>query len=397
VASGAARLREALGEIPAIDQHAHLLSRETFELPALLSESVEPAAQARMRDHPAYGRAVRALAGALGCEPREEALAEVRESLGFEAHARRLLEASRFEAILVDDGFPIPGAVTFDEQSSLADCPVRRVIRIEAEAEHAAVGLPAWDDARDRFGTAIEDGLRDGAVGLKTIAAYRSGLDLPWGANRDEAGEHYGRWISEVGYPPLSAAPRDRPLRPLTDPVLVRWFLGDALRVAANVRPGTPLQVHSGFGDHDMFLPHASPSRFRWYFECHEGGTEAPVVFLHCYPFVQEAGYLAHIYDRAYVDLSYALTFASHRGDEMVLDALDVAPASKVLFATDANRAPESFFLGAIWWRDALAGALGRLLDEGHIDERTALRWAEMILASNARRLYGLEPENGTG
>lgn len=376
MAGSAAGLRAALGEIPAVDQHAHFMSKGSFELAALLSESHEPAAAARMRDHPAFGRAVRALADALGCEPREDAITEVRRELGFEAYARRLLGRCRFEAMLLDDGYSIEGALTFDEQADLAGCPVLRVIRIEAEAERAAAGFPAWDETVERFRTAIEAGLRDRAVGLKTIAAYRSGLDLPWVADPDDAAGRYGDWARSGSR--------------LTEPVLVRWFLGEALRVAAEVRPGTPLQVHSGFGDHDLFLPHADPSRFRWYFECGEPGTEAPVVFLHCYPFVQEAGYLGHTYDRAYVDLSYALTFASHRGAEMILDVLDLAPASKLLFATDANRAPEPFFLGTTWWRDSLAEALGRLVDAGDVGADTALRWGELVLAGTARRLYGL-------
>jgi hypothetical protein len=179
VAGSAAGLREALEEIPAVDQHAHLISRDSFELADLLSESTEPAARAAMREHPVFGRAVRSLAGALGCEAREEAIAEARSSMGVEAYTRRLFQAGRFEALLIDDGFAISGRVTFDEMSSLAGCPVHRVIRIEAEAEAAAAGLPSWDEAADRFRRAISDAIREGAVGLKTIAAYRSGLDLP--------------------------------------------------------------------------------------------------------------------------------------------------------------------------------------------------------------------------
>ena len=66
-------------------------------------------------------------------------------------------------------------------------------------------------------------------------------------------------------------------------------------------------------------------------------------------------------------------------------EALELAPLSKLLYASDAVRTPELYLLAARWWRDALAEVLGGLLTE-----RAAQRGAELILRENARALYRL-------
>lgn len=74
-----------------------------------------------------------------------------------------------------------------------------------------------------------------------------------------------------------------------------------------------------------------------------------------------------------------------------MLDALGQAPATKLLFATDASRLAEGYYLGSRWWRDSLTRALGRLVDDGHITLTTARSWAERILAGNAAPCTGCE------
>jgi predicted TIM-barrel fold metal-dependent hydrolase len=95
------------------------------------------------------------------------------------------------------------------------------------------------------------------------------------------------------------------------------------------------------------------------------------------------------VHAHVHLDLSLALLLAGHRGTALVLEALELAPVGKLLFATDASRAPEIFFLAARWWRDALAGALSHLVAERSLEEGAALEWAGLVLAGNARRLYG--------
>jgi hypothetical protein len=368
-------LRAAIDELPALDQHAHLLSGPEAEwsLPDLLSESADAAQRQEMRHHPSFPRAVADLAAALGVAEDEEALWEARRRAGFDAHARRLLAACHLDAVVVDDGFPVAAGLDLATHAGLAGCPVRRLVRIETLVETAAQDWPVFDGVRSAFRDGLAAALDGGAVGLKTIAAYRCGLDLPRPEGK-EARSAYRAWRA-------SGAHR------LTHPALIAFFLAEAMEVARRHGP-VPLQVHTGLGDADLDLPRADPSHLGWVVT-EAGAAGLPVVLLHCYPYLRQAAWMAHVHAHVFVDLSLALLLVGHRGSELLFEALDLAPATKVLFATDASRAPEMFFLATRWWRDALAGTLGRLVGEQAVGESTAMAWAEMILAGNARRLYG--------
>jgi hypothetical protein len=53
----------------------------------------------------------------------------------------------------------------------------------------------------------------------------------------------------------------------------------------------------------------------------------APFVLLHCYPFVREAGWLAHVYGNVFFDHSLTIPHVS-RPAEIVRQALELAPVS---------------------------------------------------------------------
>ena len=65
-------------------------------------------------------------------------------------------------------------------------------------------------------------------------------------------------------------------------------------------------------------------------------------------------------------------------------EALELAPASKLLYASDAARTPELYLLAATWWRDALAEVLPELYGDN------AAETAERILRGNALTVYDL-------
>jgi len=64
---------------------------------------------------------------------------------------------------------------------------------------------------------------------------------------------------------------------------------------------------------------------------------------------------------------------------------LELAPISKLLYASDAARTPELYLLAATWWRDALAATLPELLAEEELEPA-----ARAILRENALRVYRL-------
>ena len=228
--------------------------------------------------------------------------------------------------LLVDDGFPAEGeGTTWDELGELAGCRAVPVLRLETRGEHAAEEAAT---ARER-----------GYAALKTIAAYRGGLDRPSG-----------------------------------------HVIG---ALEANEATGEPLpvQIHCGFGDWDLHLWRADPSLVK---PLVERFRETSFVLLHCYPFVREAGWLAHVYGNVWFDLSLTIPHVA-RPVEAVLEALELAPVSKLLYASDAARTPELYLLAATWWRDALAEALPALLPAAEAE-----RAARRILRENALALYGL-------
>jgi uncharacterized protein len=277
-----------------------------------------------------YRRALRELAGLFGCEPTEEAVYAYRIAADPAEYASKLLRATGTELLLVDDGFPAPGTgVEWQELGELAGCEARPILRIERVAEAGGI-----DAVRREVAAAREHGF----VGLKTISAYRTGLELE----------------------------------------RIHDFVIAALEANESTDAPLPVQFHCGFGDWDLYLPRADPGHLK---PLIERFRETPFVLLHCYPFVREAGWLAHVYGNVWFDLSLTIPHVS-RPAEMVRQALELAPVSKLLYASDAARTPELYYLAAKWWREALAAVLPELLGEDAEDA------ARRILRENALELY---------
>ena len=299
----------------------------------MFSESPDPRQWPHVATGLTYRRAMRELASFFGCDATEQAVYELRLGSDPADYASRLLHATGTETLLVDDGFPSPGTgVEWRELGELAGCEARPVLRIERVAEAGGI------EAVSREVTAARE---QGFAALKTISAYRTGLELE----------------------------------------RIHDFVVAAL--AANEGTGAPLpvQIHCGFGDSDLYLPRADPGHLK---PLIERFRETPFVLLHCYPFVREAGWLAHVYGNVWFDLSLTIPHVS-RPEEMVRQALELAPVSKLLYASDAARTPELYYLAAKWWREALAAVLTEALTAD--DAEAAGR---QILRENATGLYRL-------
>jgi hypothetical protein len=366
----AGALREVLNDVALVDHHAHgiVATPATLdEFRGLFSESDDPRQWPHVATGLTYLRGIATLAALLGCEPSEDAVFAHRRATDPDDYAATLLRATGTEWLLIDDGFPAPGeGEGWQRMGALAGCrsaPVMRIERVGEEGIARGLDLPAL---REHVAAAVATARADGFVGLKTIAAYRSGLDV-------------------AAVPPdTDAAARALDARParLEDRALLERLLHDALEANATA-PGGPLpvQVHAGFGDGDLFLPLADPTRLG---PLVERFRATPFVLLHCYPFVRPAGWMAHVYGNVFFDVSLTIPHV-WRSAEMVREALELAPVSKLLYASDAARTPELYHLAATGWRDALAEVLGEALDAA-----SAERAARAILRENAIALYAL-------
>jgi hypothetical protein len=308
-----------------------LLDRPSLdEFRGRFSESTDPGQWPHVAGGVTYRRAVGELAVFFGCEAVEAAVYEHRLAADPAEYAAALLRATNTELLFVDDGFPPPGEGTsWRELGELAGCEARPVLRIERIAEEAGA---------DAVREAVASARANGFAGLKTIAAYRGGLELE-----------------------------------RIDPFVVA-----ALEANAETGAPLPVQVHCGFGDSDLSLPSADPGHLKPLLERFH---ETPFVLLHCYPFVREAGWLAHVYGNVWFDLSLTIPHVS-RPAEMLRQALELAPATKLLYASDAARTAELYYLAAKWWRETLAEVLPDLFGSD-------ADWAaKRIVRENALELY---------
>jgi predicted TIM-barrel fold metal-dependent hydrolase len=340
-----------LAAIPLYDHHAHALFREPVwrraPLEPYFSEASDPELLARFgRDTLPFRRGIRDLAAFHGCAPTVDAVLKVRERANYGELVRRAFAEARIGHWLIDDG------LWTGELLGVADCaalvpgvPVRRIVRLEVELAGMVEQHDRASDLLAAFAERLEK-LAPRVAAFKSIAAYRTGLDLGQpSAGEVERAYSAVRRAAAPGRPPRLAA------KPLIDAML--WAV---LPVAASTR--TPVQFHTGFGDPDLDLRLASPLHLRPLFEA-RALAGLRVVCLHCYPYVREAGYLASVYPGAHVDLGLTVPYASvHAMGTALHEALHLAPVTKVLLSTDAQRTPETFWLAARWGRRVLGQVL---------------------------------------
>jgi predicted TIM-barrel fold metal-dependent hydrolase len=350
-----------------------------LELRAAFSEALDPQLAEHHVIHTAgYQDAIRRIARELGCDPTEAAVLAQRAATDPSDYARRLLTATATGTMVIDAGFASPGTFTLAEQEQATGIAQREIIRLETLAEglvHEA------EDPREWF-TAVRAALRAaigrGAVGVKTICAYRATLRLE-PVDTDALGVAFSavRLRAQRGeHPRLSGSP------------LCHALLFEASQACREL--DVPLQVHCGFGDPDEDLAETSPLGLRRLFidPAYRG---LRVALLHCYPYHREAAYLCSVFPDVYMDLSLTIPFAGLEGGRAMREALGLCPTSKLLYASDASRYPEVFLVAATAHREAIAGALGELVDHGVFGMAAAADAGRQVLAGNARRIYNLK------
>ena len=363
-----------------IDHHVHgvvtgALDRAGIE--SLLSEAPGPPAPGTSRFDSQLGFAVRRwCAPILDLEPSAPAqeYAERRAELGTVEVNSRLLRAAGVQAWLVDTGYQADQLSTPEQLAAVSGSPAHEIVRLEAVAERVAKASPSAADFAGSFATALA-AASEGAVGYKSIVAYRLGLDF------DPARPSAGDVTSAAGRL-LRALDSDPAVR-LDDEVLLRHLIWTA------VDAGLPVQFHVGFGDPDVRLHRADPSLMHDFMLATEPiGT--PIMLLHCYPHQRQAGYLANVFPHVYMDLGAILNHVGARSAAVLAEALELTPFHKMLYSSDAFGLPELHYLGALGFRRDFARVAGGFVADGAWSAADAERVAHLIGSGNATRVYRL-------
>ena len=373
-----------LSAIPILDHHCHSLRRAELQpqdgdgFRRFFVETNDPAMVPHVRHSIFYMRVVRDVAALLGCQPTEEAILAARAATPFADYARRLFGAGNFRAFLVDTGLSPEAAYSVDELSAIVGHPVETVIRLEHLMEELIVANTSLTQVEEGLRTVVRAARSQGIVGLKSIAAYRGGLHV---APRSAA-------EAAEALPALKEIARRYGRLRLENRAVLDYLLRAALEEAAAAE--LPVQFHVAFGDADADLRSANPLQLRALLT-DPAFRRVPFVLLHCYPYIREAGYLAALYAHVYIDVSLAVPLTAHGCAAAFSEALELAPISKLLFATDAHSVPELFYVGALHGRQGLAQTLDRLVGESIISAAQAERAAEDILWRNAAALYRVD------
>jgi uncharacterized protein len=362
-----------------IDHHCHGvvlqdLDRAVFE--GLLCEADAPGPWHGSLFDTQAGLAVRRLCAPLldlpsHCPP--ERYLERRAELGAAEAAARLLVPCRIEQFFADTGYlPVP-ITSPTELGEIAGGVGREIVRLEHVAEQVAAIHSAGDFA-DAFRQALHERVSAGAVAVKSIAAYRVGLDLdPARPNEAEVAMAASRLL----------AGRDATGPRLADSTLIRFLIW------TGVDAGLPVQFHVGYGDASIDLARADPLLLTPLLRA-TAGCGVPIMLLHNYPFHRHAGYLAQVFDHVFVDVGLATHNVGMGAARLLRELLELAPFGSVLFSTDAFGLPELFYIGSVLFRRALEQLLDDGVGDGIWSMSDAERYARMIAADNARRAYRL-------
>ncbi len=375
-----------LASIPVVDNHCHPILRDqqldTLAYRAYFTEASDPVfAERHVASSVYYLWMLRQLATHLGCLSKsdEDEILKARQRLDSDTLVERLYRAARFAMLIFDEAHPQPELCYTPEQlGQLGHCRVARMLRLETLMQKLVVEEDDFDDLVARYRHALTNLRLHGYVALKSIVAYRTGLNiLQW--SKDQAAASFRLARESI---------RDQKLRIAHKP-LIDYLLHIAFLQAAE--QNVAVQFHTGYGDNETDMRLGNPLQLRDVLE-NSAYRNMPIVLLHeSYPYTQLGAYLAAVYPQVYFDLSYTIPFVDRL--EMLAftrQALGVAPASKLMYSSDGIFLPEMHWAAALRGRSVLGQVLAEMIEQDEIDEQQGYQLAHQVLHDTAYNVYRL-------
>jgi predicted TIM-barrel fold metal-dependent hydrolase len=368
-------------QVRLIDHHVHGAFRadadEARFQNSLNEGNTEPLARPEDTYNTQIGLAIRRWCSGILDLPRHASAADYwsrRSQLGEAEVSRRMTRAAGVSDWLIDTGLDAADYLGVAGMADVSGGRTHEIVRLELVAESLIRELANPADYVDEFGQRLHE-LARGAVGVKTVLAYRAGFDQD--LSRPETAavlEAARRWQEEIR---TGTNPK------LTDVTL----LAHGIYTAVSMK--LPLQFHVGFGDRDLDLRKTNPLYLLDFLRSPDVQDTA-IMLLHCYPFEREAGYLAHAFENVYLDVGLAVNFTGSRSRDLLARSFELAPFTKILYSSDAFGPAELHYLGASLWRNAITKVVGGWIDDDDCSEADARKIVQLVAHNNARRVYAL-------
>jgi len=249
----------------------------------------------------------------------------------------------------------------------------RPILRIDEYLAPLSAGNPRMRYSSDRVGVQPTDAaswreflrrvfeVADGAgcVAIKQLQAYSRDLDFRLTPDADV------RFAPDT--PEEMRAHQD-------------WVVHECCKLA-NER-GWPFQIHVGTNN----LPRPAPLPLAALMDAY---PRVRFVLIHCWPYIDEAAYLAKYHPNAFIDTCWLPVLSPAHLERALSTYIGYVPAHKVMMSQDATSVEMAVGAAAVS-RRILAKVLAERVADGLLDEPQALRLARRMLHDNADETHGM-------
>ena len=265
--------------IPVVDNHCHpvLLNQhmDALRFRSYCTEASDPSfAEKHVPNTVYYLWLLRQMATFYGCERNEDDILAARSRLGSDTLLEHLLRAANINTLILDPAYPLSSACyTPERMGQLGHCRAVKMLRLETLMQELILDYSDFDEVIERFANQVRHVHEHGYCALKSIVAYRTGLNIAeW--SKDEAATSFleaRTQASEQGQLRIAHKP------------LIDYLLHIAFQQAAEQQ--LPIQFHTGYGDSDTDMRLGNPLQLREVLERKDYHSMAVVLLHESYPY----------------------------------------------------------------------------------------------------------------
>ena len=380
---------------PVIDSHCHafLPEKEKDSFEQYLTLADHPIPKEDMTNTFIYRKVVGELSRVLDFKGKHEEIINERNRIYQKDpvdYIKLLFDDANIEMLLVDTGYPAKEfsgySIDLKDFSKIVPCEIKEIYRIDITIFNLLNDHVPFKTAVEQFHEQNKNAVKNGAVGLKSVIAYRTGLEIQRN-NYEDTTKAYMKFLAEDKKKELTKellSAKSKYIKKILDYFV---FLGIEDSIELNV----PFQIHVGIGDAPFIDLRLANPVLLYDLINDESTKKSKIVLTHGgYPWLEEAGFLVNSYPNVFLDLSETIPFISIGVKEKIFNIFEMTPTNKIMYGSDGYNIPELFWISSIIARKAISTVLNELVESEDIDEEWANTIAKQFLNGNTKRIYNL-------